>query len=90
MCEVKAKAVEEPLARYVFERSIDTGVRFLILEALVKRRYEKSAELVARWLAEEPEHMQRHCREEAVRHWGAFGREVLEKAERLKEHGPSG
>lgn len=87
MGDVESKAVEEPLARYVFDRSIDTGVRFLILEALVKRRYGKSAALVARWLAEEPEHMQRHCREEATRHWGAFGREVLEEAERLGKRG---
>ncbi len=85
--DVQSKAVEEPLARYVFDRSIDTGVRFLILEALVKRRYGKSVALVARWLAEEPENMQRHCREEAARHWGAFGREVLEEAERLGKHG---
>jgi hypothetical protein len=53
----------------------------------VKRHYGKSAALVARWLAEEPENMQRHCREEATRHWGAFGREVLEEAERLGKRG---
>ncbi len=84
---IESKAVEEPLARYVFERSIDAGVRFLVLESLVKRRYGKSAELVARWLAEEPEYLQRHCREEATRHWGAFGRLVLAEAERRNQHG---
>jgi Mandelate racemase / muconate lactonizing enzyme, N-terminal domain len=87
MGDVESKAVEEPLARYVFDRSIETGVRFLILEALVKRRCGKSAALVGRWLAEESENMQRHCREEATRHWGAFGREVLEEAGRLRKDG---
>jgi hypothetical protein len=83
MGDVESNAADQSLARYVFERAIDTGVRFLILESLVRRRYAKSPELAARWLAEEPEHMQSHLKKEAAKNWGAFGRKLLEKAECL-------
>ncbi|MBV9122108.1 MAG: hypothetical protein JO112_01950 [Planctomycetes bacterium] len=89
MGEVEGKAVNDPLERYAFAPAIDVGVRFLILESLVKRRDPKAPELVARWLAEEPPYMQDHLRKTAASQWGPYGREVLEKADRLHRISPA-
>ncbi|HEV3255251.1 MAG TPA: hypothetical protein VG013_00090 [Gemmataceae bacterium] len=85
--EVELKAADAYLARYTFDRAIDTGVRLLLLEALVRRRYAQAPELAARWLAEEPPHMQDYLRKEAATQWGPYGRDVLAKAELLKAKG---
>jgi hypothetical protein len=89
MGEVDLKAANDPLERYAFEPAIAMGVRFLVLESLIKRRDPKAPELVARWLAEEPPYMQEHLRKTATSQWGTYGRELLEKADRLHRLSPA-
>lgn len=83
MTKINSSAADRATVRFVYEPAIDAALRFQLLESLVKHRYEKSSDVIARWLREERAPWPQHLRKDAVERWGDFGRKALETAERL-------
>jgi hypothetical protein len=73
----------ETLAGYVHNQEIDDLLRLDIIRWLVKRRYERLPEIVARWLTEEDEYRQKWLRAAAKEEWGEYGKSIMGEAEKL-------
>jgi hypothetical protein len=78
-----------PLLRYVHEPILDDFTQLKIIKWLLKRRYEKTAQVIAQWISESPDEYKRGIRKHgastAAQEWGEYGRQIMQQVDEINK-----